>query len=158
MTITGSKANWLVGLGVLSLCLNLFLVGMMAGGRMHAFGPHGPGGWRGPFGPDMMAGLEGVPPDVKDLVKQKFETDKPKFDAARSAIKAAKEKLAAAAAADPYDQAAMDAAFEEMRQAMQNMAQTAHQTISEILPQIPANVRKDWVEQWGKRGGGNPGG
>ena len=158
MTISGSKAKWLVGLGILSLCLNLFLVGMMAGGRMHGFGPHGPGGWRGPFGPDMMAGLEGMPPDVKELVKQKFETDRPKFEAARNAIKEAKEKLATAAAADPYDQAAMDAAFEEMRQAMQNMALTAHQTISEILPQVPAKVRHDWVDQWGKRGGGNPGG
>ena len=155
MTISGTKANWLVGAAILSLCLNLFLIGMMAGGRMHGFGPHGPGGsmggFMGGFGPGMMAGMDGVPPEVRDLVKRKFEAQKPKFEAGRDAIKAAKDKLAAAAAADPYDPAAFDAAFQEMQQAMQGMADAAHETIAQILPEVPVELRRDWIEHWGRK-------
>jgi hypothetical protein len=159
MTLSGSKVKWLIGAAIVSLCLNLFLVGLMAGGRMHGWGPHGPdgpgggfmGGMMRGFGPGMMPGLDGVPPEVRDLVKQKFEAQKPKFEAGRDAVKAAREKLASAASADPYDPAAFDAAFQEMQQAMLDMAATAHATIGEILPQVPAETRRDWVAHWGRK-------
>lgn len=162
MTISGKKASWLVGAAIASLCLNLFLVGMMAGGRMHdgwPHGPGGPGGFMGGFaggmmgggGPGMMPRLDDLPPEVRDLVKEKFAAEKPKFEAGRDAMKAARDKLAAAAAADPYDPAAFDAAFQEMQQAMLGMAEAAHETIGQILPQVPAELRRDWVEHWGRK-------
>jgi uncharacterized membrane protein len=161
MTIGGSRAKWLVGGVVVSLCLNLFLVGLLAGHWM--YGPHG-GGHSGASGrgggPEAM--IMGVPPELRPMVKQKFDAAKPRFQAARDQMHAARDKVAAAASADPFDPAAFDQAFGELQQAMDGVQKIAHETISEILPQIPAKERKDLVDKWSKRwhshGGGKQAG
>jgi uncharacterized membrane protein len=149
MTIGGSGAKWLVGGAILSLCLNLFLVGLLAGHWI--YGPHpGSRGADGrPSGPEAM--IMGVPADLRPMVKEKFDAARPQFQAARSQIRDARDKLAAAASADPFDPAAFDAAFAEFQQAMDTIQKTAHETISQILPQIPAKERKALVEKWSKR-------
>jgi uncharacterized membrane protein len=151
MTISGSGAKWLIGVAVVSLCVNLFLVGLMAGHWIY-----GPGFFRGgPDGPrrGMEAMIAGVPEDLRPMIKQKFEAAKPQFKAQRAQINAARNKLAAAAEADPFDPAAFDQAFGEFQQAMDGMGALAHQTIREILPQIPAEPRKRLVDKWAKRWG-----
>src|SRR3954469_20205094 len=144
MMLSGSKAKWLIGVAAVSLCVNLFGVGLMAGHRI--YGP----GWLGHGGPDgprrgMEAMIAGVPEDLRPMVKEKFDAAKPKFQAQRDQIKAARDKLAAAAEADPFDPAAFDQAFGDFQQAMSGMGTIAHQTIREILPQIPAEQRKQLV-------------
>ena len=159
MTISGSGAKWLIGVAVVSLCVNLFLVGLMAGHWIY-----GPGFFRGgPDGPrrGMEAMIAGVPEDLRPMIKQKFEAAKPQFKAQRAQINAARNKLAAAAEADPFDPAAFDQAFGEFQQAMDGMGALAHQTIREILPQIPAEPRKrlvdNWAKRWGPKGDGPDG-
>jgi uncharacterized membrane protein len=160
MTISGSGAKWLIGVVVVSLCVNLFLVGLMAGHWIY-----GPGLFRGgPDGPrrGMEAMIAGVPEDLRPMIKQKFEAAKPQFKAQRELINAARDKLAAAAEADPFDPAAFDQAFGAFQQAMGGMGAIAHQTIREILPQIPAEQRKrlvdKWAKRWGPKGGDGPDG
>ena len=151
MTLAGSKAKLLIGVAVVSLCANLFLVGSMAG---HWFD----GPWRG-HGPDgarrgMEAMIAGVPENLRPLIKEKFDAAKPQFQAQRDKIHDARDKVAQAAEADPFDPAAFDQAFKELQQAMDGMGAIAHQTISEILPKIPAEQRRVLVEKWSKRWGG----
>ena len=157
MTLSGSRAKWLIGVAAASLCVNLFLVGLMAGHMIYGpglFGHHGPddGPRRG-----IEALIAGVPEDLRPMVKEKFEAAKPQFQAQREKIRAVRDKLAAAAEADPFDPAAFDQAFGEFQQAMGGMGAIAHQTIREILPQIPAEQRKLLVEKWSKRWGGKDG-
>jgi uncharacterized membrane protein len=150
MTIGGSGAKWLIGGAVVSLCLNLFLVGLLAGHWIYGPHPggHGAGTGRG-GGPQAM--IMGVPAELRPMVKQKFDAAKPQFDAARDQIKAARDKVAAAASADPFDPAAFDQAFTELQEAMDGVQKVAHETINAILPQIPAKERKDLVDKWEKR-------
>jgi uncharacterized membrane protein len=147
MTLSSSGAKWLVGVAVVSLCVNLFLVGLMAGHWI--YGP----GFFGRDGP--RRGIEGmiagVPEDLRPLIKEKFDAAKPQFQAQREKIHAARDKVAAAAQADPFDPAAFDQAFKDLQAAMDGMGATAHQTIREILPQISAEQRKQLVETWSKR-------
>ena len=153
MTISGSGAKWLVGGAVLSLCINLFLVGLMAGNWI--YGPRfGPGGPMGGPGHGMEAMINGLPDDVRPIFKQEFGAAKPQFDAARDQMRAAREKVQKAAEADPFDPAAFDQAFDDLQTAMDGMQKIAHQTIGKILPQIPAKQRHELVEQWSKRWGG----
>ena len=152
MTLSGSGAKWLIGVAAVSLCVNLFLVGSMAGHRIYGPGMFGHGGPDGPRR-GMEAMIAGVPEDLRPMVKEKFEAAKPKFQAQRDQIKAARDKLAAAAEADPFDPAAFDQAFGDFQQAMGGMGTIAHQTIREILPQIPADKRKQLVDNWSKRWG-----
>ncbi|HEY4163736.1 MAG TPA: periplasmic heavy metal sensor [Dongiaceae bacterium] len=153
MTIGGSGGKWLIGGAIVSLCLNLFLVGLLAGHWI--YGPH-PGA-RGASsrggGPEAM--IMGVPPDLRPLIKEKFDAARPQFQAARDQVRAARDKVAAAASADPFDPAAFDQAFTGLQQAMDGVQKIAHETISAILPQIPAKERKDLVDKWAKRWGGH---
>jgi uncharacterized membrane protein len=150
MTIAGAGARWLVAGVVVSLCLNLFLIGLMAGHFIYGpgFGRGGPGA-----GPrhGMEAMINGLPEAVRPIFKEKFTAAKPQFDAARDQIRAARDKVAKAAEADPFDPAAYDAAFAELQTALNGVQKIAHQTIGEILPQIPADQRHKLVEQWEKR-------
>jgi uncharacterized membrane protein len=152
MTISGSGAKWLIGVAVVSLCVNLFLVGLMAGHWIY-----GPGFMRlgGPDGPrrGIEAMIAGVPEDLRPMIKQTFDAAKPQFQAQRDKIRAARDKVAAAGKADPFDPAAFDQAFHEFQAAMDGMGAIAHQTIREILPQIPAEQRQQLVDKWSKRWG-----
>jgi uncharacterized membrane protein len=152
MTLSGLGAKWLIGIAAVSLCVNLFLVGLMAGHMIYGPGFFGHGGPDGPRrGLDAM--IAGVPEDLRPMIKQKFDAAKPQFQAQRETIRAARDKLAAAAEADPFDPAAFDQAFHEFQEAMDGMGAIAHQTIREVLPQIPAEQRKQLVEKWSKRWG-----
>ena len=149
MTISGSRAKWLVGIGVVSLCLNLFLAGLFGGHWLYSPRFGGPGG---PRGPEAM--LMGVPEDLRPLIKQKFDEAKPQFEAARQQMRDARKKVVAAAGADPFDPAAFDQAFDQLQKATDGIQTIAHHTILEILPQIPAKQRHDLVQKWSKRWGG----
>jgi uncharacterized membrane protein len=154
MTLSGSGAKWLVGGAVVSLCVNLFLVGLMAGHWIYGpprFGPGGPMGGPGGSGHGMEAMINGLPEDVRPVFKQEFGAAKPQFDAARDQVRAARAKVEQAAEADPFDPAAFDQAFDELQTAMDGIQKVAHETISKILPQLPAKQRHDLVEQWSKR-------
>jgi len=157
MTLGRSGAKWLIGVAAVSLCANLFLVGLMAGHRIYGprFGDHD-----GPDGPrrGIEAIIAGVPEDLRPLIKQKFDAAKPQFQAQREKIHDARDKVAAAAEADPFDPAAFDTAFKNFQEAMSGMGAIAHQTIRDILPQIPAEQRKALVDKWSKRWGKGPGG
>jgi uncharacterized membrane protein len=149
MTLTGARAKWLIAIAAVSLCVNLFLVGSMAG---HWF-PRGHDGPGGPDGPrrGLEAMIAGMPEDLRPLIKDKFEAAKPQFQAQRDKIRDARDKVAAAAEAEPFDPVAFDQAFKGLQEAMSGMGAIAHQTIREILPQIPAEQRKQLVEKWSKR-------
>jgi uncharacterized membrane protein len=154
MTLSRSGAKWLIGVAVVSLCANLFLVGLMAGHWID-------GPWRGgPDGPrrGIEAMIAGVPEELRPLIKQKFDAAKPQFQAQRDKIRAARDNVAAAAEADPFDPAAFDQAFKGLQEAMEGMGAIAHQTIREIMPQIPAEQRKKLVDSWSKRWGKGPDG
>jgi uncharacterized membrane protein len=147
MTLSRAATKVLIGVAVVSLCVNLFLVGSMAGRWFD--GSRGHGGPRG----GIEAMIAGMPEDLRPLIKQKFDAAKPQFQAQREKIRAARQKVAQAAQADPFDPAAFDAAFKEFQAAMDGMGTLAHQTIGEILPQIPAEQRKVLVDKWAKRWG-----
>ena len=156
MTISGSGARWLIGGAVLSLCINLFLIGLMAGHWIYGpsrfgSGPGGPGSK-----PGMEAMINGLPEDVRPIFKQEFGAAKPQFDAARDQVRAARDKVEKAAEADPFDPAAFDQAFEELQTAMDGIQKSAHETIGKILPQLSAKQRHELVEQWSKRWGRKP--
>jgi uncharacterized membrane protein len=152
MTLSGSGAKWLIGVAVVSLCINLFLVGLMAGHWIYGPGMFGHGGPDGPRR-GIEAMISGVPEGLRPMIKEKFDAAKPQFQAQREKIRTARDKLAAAATADPFDPAAFDQAFGDFQQAMDGMGAIAHQTIREILPQIPAEQRKQLVDKWSKRWG-----
>ena len=82
MTISGASAKWLIGVVAVSLCINLFLVGLMAGHWIYGPGFLGRGGPDGPRR-GIEAMIAGVPEDLRPMIKQKFDAAKPQFQALR---------------------------------------------------------------------------
>ena len=90
MTISGASAKWLIGVVAVSLCINLFLVGLMAGHWIYGPGFLGRGGPDGPRR-GIEAMIAGVPEDLRPMIKQKFDAAKPQFQAQREKIRAVRD-------------------------------------------------------------------
>ena len=86
MTLSGSGAKWLIGVAVVSLCVNLFLVGLMAGHWIYGPGMFGHGGPDGPRR-GIEAMISGVPEGLRPMIKEKFDAAKPQFQAQREKIR-----------------------------------------------------------------------
>lgn len=145
MTISGAKAKWLLGGAIVSLCLNLFLIGGMVAGRMH--GPMGHFG--GKNGGMVMAT---VPPDLKPIIREKLKAREPDFKAEREHMREIRGRVADALAADPFDRAKLDAALSELEQSAGNFMHHAQQGLSEIAADLTPEQRQQWAEGWRKMG------
>ena len=151
MTLTGRTGTAVLAALIVSLCINLLLAGMMAGGRWHDDDrPR-----HGPFlgGPIMRS----VPEDARPLVKEVFDSHKAEFDTHRDAIRPARMKVADVLKADAIDQAQLNQAMNELLQQSQTMRQFGLGVMLEIAQKLPPDVRREMAEKWAKdRFGGPP--
>ena len=151
MTLTGRTGTAVLAALIVSLCINLLLAGMMAGGRWH----DDDGRRHGPFlgGPIMRS----VPEDARPLVKEVFDSHKAEFDTHRDAIRQARMKVADVLKADAIDQAQLNQAMNELLQQSQTMRQFGLGVMLEIAQKLPPDVRREMAEKWAKdRFGGPP--
>lgn len=144
MTFSGAKAKWLLGGAIASLCLNLFLVGGMIAGRMH--GPMG-----GPEGKGGMI-MATVPPELKDIIREKLKARGPEFQAARNDIRLIKVQVADALAAEPFDAAKLDAALAELEKSAGTILHLSQQGLSKIATELTPEQRHQWAEGWRQMG------
>lgn len=140
MTLSGAKAKWLLGGAIVSLCLNLFLVGGMIAGRMH--GPMG-----GPEGKGGMI-MATVPPDLKPIIRDKLKARGAEFQAERENIRAIKVKVADALATEPFDAAKLDAVLTDLEQSAGKMLHLSQQGLSSIAAELTPEQRQQWAEGW----------
>ena len=128
MTISGTKAKWLAAGIVVSLGLNLLLIGWIAGGRMH-----GPGfgfGWRH-MGGGPMAMMAGMPDELWPMLKEKFKEHRDEFESHRAEMDQARIAIADTLAAEPFDAGAFDRALSGLEDVAGRMMGLAHHTVTE---------------------------
>ena len=144
MTISGAKAKWLLGGAIVSLCLNLFLVGGMIAGHIH--GPMG--------GPDGKGGMvmATVPPELKPIIKEKLKARGPDFRLERDKMREIRVRVADALAAEPFDPAKLDAALTELEQSAGKMLHLGQQGLSRIAAELTPEQRQQWAEGWRNMG------
>ena len=145
MTFSGAKAKWLLGAAIVSLCLNLFLVGSELAERMHGRmgGPEGKGGGM------IMAT---VPPELKDVIREKLKARGPEFQAERDNIRAIKVQVADALAAEPFDAAKLDAVLVNLEKSAGTILHLSQQGLSTIAAELTPEQRHQWAEGWRKMG------
>lgn len=144
MTFSGAKAKWLLGGAIVSLCLNLFLVGGMIAGRMH--GPMG--------GPEPKGGMimSTVPPGLKPIIREKLKARGPDFEAERDNIRKIKAQVADALAAEPFDPAKLDAVLTDLEKSAGTILHLSQQGLSKIAAELTPEQRYQWAEGWRKVG------
>lgn len=142
--LASRKQKWILAALVLSLCVNLFLVGGIFGGHFRA--PWGKG--------DRMPGfvMMTVPDDLKDVIREQFKKSGPEAKAAREALKeemkAKRQRIADALAAEPFDRARLEAELLDMEKTASAMMSRGHNRIAEIATELTPEQRRQWAEGW----------
>jgi len=172
MTMTGGKARWLVGGAFISLCLNLFLIGVIAGwclpGRgplgmlMHGkdweighmwgqsgFGPMDGGvGMGGLMGGWHDRGMSMMPGEARTAMHEALAAHKKDFEAAHKDLWTARKDAATALAAEPFDAAAFQAALARMEAPVAHMQALMHESMLAAAKAMPVEARKRWADRW----------
>lgn len=134
MTFTGRRGTALLVALIVSVCVNLLLAGVMAGGRWHMGGPW----WRD------------VPDEARPIMKQAFEANKAEFDARRDAVQQARQKVADLLKADPIDQAALDQALADLSQKSEAIRALGNTMMVEVAKQLSPEIRAQMADSWAK--------
>jgi uncharacterized membrane protein len=164
MTLSGRSAVIVTIGGIVSLCLNLFLIGLLVGGLWH--GPHHGWGPPGPMAADDRPssgesgkiGFMTVPPEIRKELKDVLAPHEAEIDKMRDAMRLARAEVAKQLSADPFDPAAFEQALNVMQQQGQLAQRMMHGLIVEAAPKLSPEMRQRWAKRWlAPRGdGGKP--
>ncbi|MDY0882462.1 periplasmic heavy metal sensor [Dongia soli] len=152
MTLSGRSAVIVAVGGIVSLCLNLFLIGLLVGGLWH--GPHH--GWGSgpvaaddrPSGEPSKIGFMTVPPEIRKELKDVLAPHEAEIDRMRDAMRLARAEVAKQLSADPFDPAAFEQALDTMQQQGQVAQQMMHGLIVEAAPKLSPEMRQRWAKRW----------
>jgi uncharacterized membrane protein len=129
-----------------SLAVNVLIIGGIAGSML--MGPHHKGPHRG--GSILLFFARNLPSDRADLIRQNVADAQPALETLRKAERDARENVRAQLVADPYDQAKLDAAVEQLVQAdtKEHTARTAvfAKTVGQLTPEERHQLR-DWLDK-----------
>ena len=137
-----------------SVALNLAILGAVAGSFLHERG--GMGG-RGEMGRDLGFGPfgEALAPDDRRVLRDWLKARAPELRSANSQRYADLTAVQAALRAQPFDPAALRAAFEAMRGRMEVQLALGHQALTEVILAMPDAQRlalADRLERGMQRG------
>ena len=146
--------RWITVLGaafVVSLALNLFFVGVIAG---HRLGGGGDGDWQ--FAPGRLkVGIERVlralPDDDAKVVRGLFDAQRADITQRVLALQDARRAIGTTLKAEPFDPAAFTAAYEAMQARSQELQSAIHGVIKAAIPQLSAEGRAVIVERRWRR-------
>ncbi len=135
MTIRGPFAVTLIVLLFVSLAANL----VVAGFAVARFAGPRPGG--GEIDRIVALGIRAFPPEIQGDIMTQVRAHRDEFRAGLDAVRSARQQMFAAMRADPFDRAALDAAFADVRRST-NDVQTIGQTIvADAIANAPPDVR-----------------
>lgn len=147
--------GWQILLAV-SLALNLAVAGFVLGHALTG------GPWRGmPHGPmvrDVGFGpiTEALTPEDRALLRERLFARAPQLREARRLIEEDLAAQVAALRADPFDEAALRAAFEAQHLHMAENLALAHETMQDFLIALPPEARLAFADRLARRIGAAP--
>lgn len=158
-------ARWRGPVLFVSLGVNLFLIGVMAGGwwhqhhgrgwRHHGMGQHMQMGRPGQMGGAPMRGGMAV---LRDAIQQLPESERKLFEEAMAArraeaqqlqtdIRQARMKVNDAIRAEPFDRKTMADALAVVRDKITTMQAKLHEGFVDAVAKLPADKRRDFAEK-----------
>jgi uncharacterized membrane protein len=128
----------------ISLALNLFLAGMMIAWHMRPPPPPPQGPW---FERMIQRMSTDLPSADRDLLQASYQARKGELDRMDKDVQAARERVAAAMRAQPYDPAALEQAMAEARDVREPVVETVEQAVAEAAAKMSPEGRmklSDW--------------
>ena len=147
------RRGWTRLLLVASLVLNLFLVGLLAGGRL----AHGPiGGFNPAAGPGFVPHLvRSLPPAARDLAQERFADRRTEIRRQVVELRRQHRAIYRALTAERFDRAALEAALAEMRGQVADLQASIHRAMVEVADQLDAEDRRQMAETLRRLAGGH---
>ena len=146
MTLSGRTGAAVLVALVVSVCLNVFVAGLIAG-RATGFVP----------APDRASGgglerfMATVPTEARPVIRRALRENRRGLQGMVAEVREARQEAAAVVGREPFDDAAFDAAMDAVRERSQALQATVHGIIAEALADLPPEVRAEMAERWGAR-------
>ena len=162
-----TSSRVLTAVAVVSVILNLLMIGFFIGQRLpHLGGPHmdgpplsGPGSERdfargrermrlvmGPNDLNLMAALRTLDPATRKAVQEKFRSDMPEIRARVEAMREKRRALLDVLATEPPDMNRLDQALGDVRNAAAAAQEHSHKLFMEIAADLPADQRAAFMK------------
>lgn len=136
MTIGKPWAIAIFAVLFLSLAAN-FVVAGFAAARFRGPPPGGPN-----FIERIVAiGIRAFPPPIQSAIQQRSEAERDQLRRLVEGVQDARMRMFEAMRADPFDAAALDAAFAEMRARVSELQQAGQEIVGAAVAGAPADVR-----------------
>jgi Spy/CpxP family protein refolding chaperone len=137
-----------------SLAINLILATWFV---VHAPWRHAPGGPDGRHGPvpqfvDLRSFRRVLPEERRDVIDAVFAPQRPALRERLGALFQARRAVREAMRAEPFDRAALDAAFERLREAETEAALQTQATLGDVLQQLTPEERRQFADLVPRRG------
>ena len=146
MTLSGRTATATIVALVLSICLNVFVAGLIAGRatRGGAAALRQPGGGIERF-------IATVPEEGRPIIRRALRDNRRGLQDLVAAVGGARQDAAAVVATEPFDRAAFEAALATVRDRSRALEAAVHGIIAEAIDRLPPGLRAEMAERWGGR-------
>ncbi|HSE79866.1 MAG TPA: periplasmic heavy metal sensor [Alphaproteobacteria bacterium] len=143
VTIDSRAAKWLALALLVSLGVNLFLGGLLAG---RYFGPQHRTFARSEAyerpGQEFFRRLIGrVPAEHRAAFEDVLSAKRPDMERTSQALRESRTKIREAVRAEPFDRAKLEAAFAEVRERNMALQKSVHEAMAEAVQKLPAEAR-----------------
>jgi len=145
MTDTSIKKGkpWMKILLVISLGMNLAVVGLVIGAKISG---HGPRGMSQANGSGMRALMHALPNGKRADVRKYFHESRGKIRAKDNAMRVSLDNIAAVITAQPFDANALNEAFSVQRAHIVTITQNAQQAFVAIIASMTDKERAEYVD------------
>ena len=144
MTLSGRTATATLVALVVSVCLNVFIAGLIAGRVTTGEGAQ----LRQPD-----AGLERfmatIPEEARPVIRQALRANRRDLQGYVVALRDARQEAAAVVSREPFDPAALESALANVRERSQALQAEIHAIIAEAIDRLPPDLRAEMAERWG---------
>ncbi|MFN3868509.1 MAG: periplasmic heavy metal sensor [Hyphomicrobiaceae bacterium] len=139
--------NWLLVGFLVSLMLNMLLIGVMVGGKMR----HWPGGWGGHRDGGPAAFMRGIPDERRKVLRESFEAGRKELREHRQIIQRLRQDARETMSKEPFDRAAARAALAQVGAARSDFHARASERFVEFLSGLSPEERRIFLSRHGKR-------
>jgi len=136
MTIRGPFAVTLLIVLFVSLAANLTIAGFTAARFTH---PPGPGA--GEIDRIVALGIRAFPPEIQGDIRNQVRAHRGQFRADLEASRAARQRMFQAMRANPFNRAALDQAFADVRATTDDMQMIGQTIVADAIANAPPGVR-----------------
>lgn len=142
MTLSRRTAIALGALLVLSLCLNLFVAGLVVA-RMG-----GPGRGADAAMARQERFFRSLPEEAQPVVREVFREHRPEISARFARLREARREVATLLRAETLDRGALDAAMAEVRARGAEAQEVLHAAMAEAAARLPPEARHAMAARW----------